>query len=384
MDFEVVVAGHICLDIIPEMHGPPPEEPGTLVEVGPATLSTGGAVGNAGLALHVIGVPTALMGKIGDDPLGRALQEVIARFDPQLTRYLIIAPGESSSYTVVINPPNIDRSFLHCPALNNTFSSSDIPYDQVAKARLFHFGYPVLMRRTYEDQGAELCAMFRRAKEVGVTTSLDVGPPDPRVVGHVDWARIMRSTLPYVDVFVPSADELQFVLDRRSFENKVPLTTHVIADLGQESIRMGAKVVVIKCGDRGFYLRTASQESFKSFGRAIPANEGDWADREMWSPCFVPDVFAGTTGTGDATIAGFIAALLRGCSVSDTATFACAVGACCVEAPNAIGGIRSWEETWNRVRRGWRRAKFQPDEEGWRHDALTSLWVGPRDGRRVG
>lgn len=383
MDFDVVVAGHLCLDIIPEMYSPPPREPGTLVEVGPATLSTGGVVGNTGLALHLIGVSTALVGKIGDDPLGCALREVIAKYDPQLTSYLIIIPSESSSYTIVINPPDTDRSFLHYPALNSTFGSSDVPYDQVAKARLFHFGYPVLMRRIYEAQGAELCDMFQRAKEVGVTTSLDTGPPDPRVVGHVDWAGIMRSTLPHVDVFLPSADELQFVLDRRAFEKNTPLTARAIAQLGEESIRMGVRVVGIKCGDRGFYLRTASPESLGDLAKASPANTADWANREMWSPCFVPEVFAGTTGTGDATVAGFISAVLRGCSLSEAATFACAVGASCVEAPSAIGGIRSWDETWDRLRRGWRRAKFEPDEEGWTHDPATGLWIGPREGHSV-
>ena len=52
-----VVAGHICLDIIPEIQALPAGGfnetflPGHLLEVGPATLSTGGVVFNTGLAL---------------------------------------------------------------------------------------------------------------------------------------------------------------------------------------------------------------------------------------------------------------------------------------------------------------------------------------------
>ncbi len=50
--FEAVTAGHICLDVIPDLAGIPPEDfgrlfsPGRLVEVGPVTFSTGGPVSN--------------------------------------------------------------------------------------------------------------------------------------------------------------------------------------------------------------------------------------------------------------------------------------------------------------------------------------------------
>ena len=63
---EVVVAGHICLDVIPGLTQAPDLTPGRLVVVGPSAVSTGGPVGNVGLALHRLGVPVRLMGKIGD------------------------------------------------------------------------------------------------------------------------------------------------------------------------------------------------------------------------------------------------------------------------------------------------------------------------------
>ena len=71
-----VVAGHICLDIIPEIRALPPGGfnatflPGHLLEVGPAALSTGGPVSNTGLALHHLGIPTQLICKVGADALG--------------------------------------------------------------------------------------------------------------------------------------------------------------------------------------------------------------------------------------------------------------------------------------------------------------------------
>ncbi len=376
---EIVVAGHICVDIIPALCGSFPDRPGTLVEVGPATVSTGGVVGNTGLALHLIGIPTALMGKIGDDSLGRTLRNVIDSYGTHLSRYMIVSPDESSSYTLVISPPDTDRSFLHYPGPNNTFGSSDIPYDDVAQARLFHFGYPFLMRRFYDENEAELSTMYQRVKEVGLSTSLDTGIFDPKVVGHVDARRLLQGVLPWVDIFMPSADELQFTLDRCGYDNGAELGTDTIVRLAEESIQIGAKVVGVKCGERGLYIRTADLGRFDDFGKARPREVEQWANRELWSPCFTPAVFSGTTGTGDATIAGFLASILRGCSLTETAAFACAVGACCVEAPNAIGGIRSWDSTWERLNKGWRRTEFCPGGDGWVHDVSSGLWIGPRD-----
>ncbi|MGD0173517.1 MAG: hypothetical protein ABSC61_03645 [Anaerolineales bacterium] len=71
-DLSAVVAGHICLDIIPAMPAIPPGGfkepflPGYLLEVGAAALSPGGAVSNTGLALRRLGIPAQLICKPGD------------------------------------------------------------------------------------------------------------------------------------------------------------------------------------------------------------------------------------------------------------------------------------------------------------------------------
>ena len=68
--YDAIVAGHICLDIIPDLSGSTLEQfrrtfvPGRLVQVGSATLGTGGAVSNVGLALHKLGLDVRLMGKV--------------------------------------------------------------------------------------------------------------------------------------------------------------------------------------------------------------------------------------------------------------------------------------------------------------------------------
>jgi sugar/nucleoside kinase (ribokinase family) len=101
--------------------------PGRLLNIGPAAISTGGAVANTGMALHRLGVPVRLMGKVGDDLFGRAVLDVLRTGAPHLADGMIVTPGEATSYSIVISPPDIDRSFLHCPGANDTFGADDVP-----------------------------------------------------------------------------------------------------------------------------------------------------------------------------------------------------------------------------------------------------------------
>ncbi|NVL92310.1 MAG: hypothetical protein HWN71_04650, partial [Desulfobacterales bacterium] len=105
--------------------------------------------------------------------------------------------------------------FLHSPGTNDTFGPDDVDIDQLAGAQIFHFGYPPVMRRMYANRGVELATLMERMKVEGLTTSLDMAYPDPASeAGQVDWMALLERVLPYVDVFLPSLDEILFMLDR--------------------------------------------------------------------------------------------------------------------------------------------------------------------------
>ena len=370
-----VVAGHICLDIIPKMPYVDLQtglKPGGLIEIQEAVLSTGGPVSNTGLSLHKLGIRTRLLGKVGDDAFGRIIMDLIAEQGPELAQYMIVAPGEVSSYSIVISPAGVDRSFLHCAGANHTFGADDIPYDLLSEARLFHFGYPPIMKRMYAQDGTELEEMFRRASATDAITSLDMAMPDPNgPSGRVDWPRVLARTLPLVDIFLPSLDELLFMLKRHWPVPPAPKDA-VISDVAQEMLDMGARIVVLKLGSRGLYVRVGAQSP-----AWLP--DASWHHRELWAPCFQPEPLVGTTGAGDATIAGFLAGLLRGQTIERAVTSAVAVGACNVEAADALSGVRSWEETQARIAAGWARQPVTIDAPGWRWRDDLQLWVGPAD-----
>ena len=152
------------------------------------------------------------------------------------------------------------------------------------------------------------------------------------------------------------------------------ITPALLTDLGDELLGLGVKIAGLKLGERGFYLRTADRCAVAGMGRAAPANPAAWADQELWAPCFRVEV-VGTTGAGDAAIAGFIAGLLRGLAPAATLTAAVAVGACNVEAADALSGIRTWDETMGRIAAGWPRRELTLDAAGWQFRAEHGLWV---------
>lgn len=355
---EAVVAGHISLDLYPALHGPAQLEPGRLVVVGPAAFSTGGAVANVGLALHRLGVRVRLVAKVGDDLFGGAVLDALAAHDERLREGIVVAAGEATSYTIVINPPGVDRSFLHCPGANETFSAADVPYDALAGVRVFHFGYPPLMPRMYADGGAELRATLASVQAAGVATALDLCEPDPDSdAGHVDWPGVLRGVLPYVDVFAPSVDELLFMFDRATHD-RLPrdgcvIDQPLLARLAGSLLAMGAAVVAIKLGDQGLYLRTGSDVG--GFCRRAGLVADEWHDRELLSPCFRAREVLGTTGSGDATIAGLLAAVLRGAGPAEAATIATAVGAFSVETVDPTSAVPSLDRVRERVGAGWER-----------------------------
>ena len=117
----------------------------------------------------------------------------------------------------------------------------------------------------------------------------------------------------------------------------------MVERLADMALDLGPKAVGIKVGERGFLLKTAL--GAECLGRG-------WGGACLWHPCYRVEV-AGTTGSGDATVAGFLFGLAQGLGPLESCRAAVAVGACGVEAMDAVSGIRPWDETLARIDAGW-------------------------------
>lgn len=374
MKKKVIAAGHICLDITPIFPAKKATQltdvlaPGKLLNVGEADVHTGGSVANTGLAMKILGADVTLMGKVGNDAFGGMVGNILNKYDAG--DGLLVAEGESTSYSVILAIPGVDRIFLHNTGANDTFCTEDIPKEALKGASLFHFGYPPLMKKMYRNDGEELIKLMKLIKECGVATSLDFASIDPASeAGAADWEKILEEVIPYVDFFVPSVEELCYMLDRERFQEwqqraaerditEILDMEKDVKPLADRCMDFGAKVLLIKCGAPGMYYRTADMLTLRELCGKLGLNPYQWADREGFEKSYVPEKILSGTGAGDTSIAAFLTAVLEGYSLEDAMHLAAATGASCVEAYDALSGLKSFEELEAKIKNGWKKNKF--------------------------
>lgn len=377
---KAVVAGHICIDITPVF----PEGikrvssvgdlllPGKLINMEKPDIHTGGAVANTGLGMKVLGADVKLLGKIGDDEFGRMVMNILNRYGAGTD--LIVDSDSVTSYSVVVAVPGIDRIFLHCPGANDTFTSDDIPDSALEEAALFHFGYPTIMRKMYLEDGKYLKELFSRMSGKGISTSLDLAAVDPNAEsGRAEWEKILSAVLPYVDFFVPSFEELCFMLDREKYEElqkraeggDITLALDMeedIVPLADRCLKMGAKAVLLKCGAPGMFLKTSHHMSeagarlLNTYDQEKTFCPADWNDFAAFEKSYKIEKVLSGTGAGDTSIAAFLTSVLEGYGPKQSLEHAAAAGALCCTSYDAVSGLKSLREIRTMIDSGWEKA----------------------------
>ncbi|HAI11753.1 MAG TPA: carbohydrate kinase family protein [Phycisphaerales bacterium] len=372
-DSAIMVAGHICLDMTPLFpeHADASLSPGTLVWMGPMHMSLGGPVGNTGLALHQLGVHTRMLARVADDPHGNTILQILNDISPNLAQDMMQVTGETTSYSVVISPPHVDRLFLHCPGCNDHFLTGHINLSQDMGVKLLHFGYPPVMKTIFENNGQELVDLFAKAHHAGMATSLDMCSVDPNSeAGKVNWRDWLKHVLPHVDIFVPSLDEMLYMLNMKATDKP---TLSDIKQVANQLIEYGASIVLLKLGELGLYLQTSSNlHANHALNKLIPKPD-TWANQCLYTSCFAVNVVS-TNGAGDYTIAGFLTALLTGQSPMQAIQSATAVGAEHAQSPNELP---SWQTIQQHIKDGWQHLDIQIDTRAltWIEDGLWSAKV---------
>lgn len=370
---KAVVAGHICLDITPVF----PKQtagmagkvlvPGSLIHMDGVDVHTGGAVANTGLAMKKLGGNVCLMGKVGRDAFGGIVKNILSEYDAGDA--LIETEDAATSYTVALAIPGIDRIFLHDTGANDTFCKEDLDMALIRDADLFHFGYPTLMKKMYENGGEEFLSLLASVKKTGAAVSLDLAAIDPdSAAAAQDWRSILAQTLPLVDFFVPSVEELCYMLDEeryRSWKERADgrdvtevLTMKDIEPLGNQVLELGAKAVMIKCGAPGIYYKTGHRPAMEALCERLELPLEKWADQEGFEVSYKPDAVRSGTGAGDTSIAAFLMSVLRGKSLKESVEMAAGAGACCVSAYDALSGIPSYETLEDKIRQGWEKNPY--------------------------
>ncbi len=298
---DIVCIGVIVADAIAKPVKIIPSK-GKLELVDTLSLYTGGCAASASIDMAKIGIKAAIIGKIGNDGFGNFMKNAFVE-NNVITDGLIINNSGSTSASLVIVTEDGERSFIHCQGENATLTESDVDYSIVKDAKLVFVAGIMLMAKF---DGAECAKFLKKCKELGKTTALDTAWDS---TGR--WMKVMTSSLPYLDYFLPSYEEAVELSGKTDPEE--------MADL---FLALGPKVVVIKLGKDGCFIKTQEGEKYKipTYERIKPVD---------------------TTGAGDSFCAGFLTAVVKGKSLFECGKFGNAVGTHCVMAKGASTGIKS-------------------------------------------
>jgi sugar/nucleoside kinase (ribokinase family) len=277
--------------------------PGRITQVNTETIRfmSGGGAANTASALCQMGIPAAVFSKLGDDPNGVFLLRELEAHGVD-TRGICVSKTDTTPFTFVGVHPDGERTFIHTPGANRTFSLADIDRQALLNADYLLYDDLWVMPRLDGKPGAGL---LEEAQTQGIVTLLDecwgLGPS----------RESFETMVPHAEYVLPSYHDLSAI-----YPGKTP--EEIIAILHQ----LGAKKVVLKMGKAGCLL---------SCGGAVQAIAS------------VATRVLDTTGAGDSFVAGFIAGLVRGCTDRESAVIGSRTAAVCIQHVGGAVGIPSFE-----------------------------------------
>ncbi len=246
-----------------------------------ATLTIGGSSSITACGAGELGVSTAMVARVGDDPLGNYLLDEVGSYGVDVGCF-IMDPAVPTGMTIALVRSE-DRAILTAAGTIDRLRADDVPAALLAGSRHLHVGAYYL--QTALRPG--LPQLFATARAAGTTTSVD---PNWDPTGR--WDGIL-DLLEWTDILFVNAGEATAITKE---DDLVRAMRHLSS---------GGTTVVVKQGADG--------ASAMRGGEAIhsPALDVDPVD---------------TVGAGDTFTAGFLGAHLAGASLEEALALACACG----------------------------------------------------------
>jgi len=272
----------------------------------------GGSPTNMSVGCRRLGLTSAVLTAIGEDPVGRFVLEFL-RKEGVGVDYIPSKPGKRTSCVVLgIEPPDhFPLVFYRDNCADVELNIDDVLVAPIADTRVFQFAGTNLSKdpcRSATIYAAELA----KANDTEVVLDLDFRPDqwlDPRFFGVA-----LRSVLSLVDIVIGTEDEINATMI--TDPGQVCLTHSQISDARvsgettqhiQMLLAMGPSLVVEKRGSKGCRLHPADGEMIEVEGFAVAVQN--------------------ILGAGDAFGAGFIYGYLKGWRIYDAARLGNACGA---------------------------------------------------------
>src|SRR5918995_1830814 len=162
---DVVCLGEVLIDFVPTI------TPTTLTAAPAFKKAPGGAPANVAVGLARLGVRSAFMGKVGDDPFGHFLVETLAEAGVEVGSVCFSSEARTALAFVSLRADG-DREFMFYrhPSADMLFEPTEVDEAAIRSARLLHYGTISLISEP--SRSATLHAI-EVAKEAGCIVSCD-------------------------------------------------------------------------------------------------------------------------------------------------------------------------------------------------------------------
>jgi sugar/nucleoside kinase (ribokinase family) len=270
---EVIVIGELNVDIIMNQIGGFPEM-GKEILSGSMNVTLGSSSAIFASNLSTLGTSVAFIGKIGKDSFASTVLTSLNLKDVD-TSHIIQTENLNTGATIVLNYDQ-DRAMVTYPGAMEKLELGDIDFGFLSTARHLHFSSIFLQPGISKN----LPALFTKAKELGLTTSLD-----PQWDPSEKWEVNLAELLPVLDVFLPNMAEFQLLTGTKSLSEGIRVIKEVAPKL----------TLVVKDGSNGAY---------------------GWKEGKLvHQPAYLNSDVVDCIGAGDSFNAGFINAFISGAPI---------------------------------------------------------------------
>lgn len=273
---------------------------GSLAHLPSMEIALGGAESNLAIGLRRLGVPTAWVSRVGDDPLGTRVVreirgegvEVHCAIDPERPTGLMLKSRPSSTTTRV--------DYYRAGSAASALTPADLPEGLIEQAEILHLsGITSLLS---DSAHATSLAAVERAAAAGVRVSLDVNHRS-RLGSREQLAARLGELLEHVDLLCGGPEELALLVPGADRADPRGLLRALAAPGRQVVAKLGAD------GGAAFL----DDELHEAPGHRVEVVD--------------------TVGAGDAFMAGYLSAQLDGLTLPARLARANACGALACTTP---------------------------------------------------
>lgn len=269
----LVALGELLIDFVPTERGCALEDAERFVR------AAGGAPANVAVGARRLGVPSAFLGKVGDDPFGRHLVHVLEREGVDAGAVRVDRETRTAlAFVALTAQGERDFVFYRHPSADMQYRPDEVDDGRIAGAEVLHIGSISLIQEPSRSATEHALAVARRH---GQTVSYD---PNLRLAlwPSADAARRgILSVWEQANVVKVSVEELAFLTGR---DDDAGARSLMHDELDLLVVTLGGAGVRYHCGER-------------------------WGGASGTVPGFPVDV-VDTTGAGDAFMAALLAGLL--------------------------------------------------------------------------